>query len=137
MFHIKISKYAITNAIYFDQWSRILQFCDLEVSLSIILIIGLFCLNHMMVIFSKFEKNFISQQTLKVPYIYDVHIEVGWSDGWEGGGLKICHVLADFFCFEAKYLLLIFADGGNWRSPNWLYFMNAINIWPLNSLKLQ
>ena len=137
MFHIKISKYAITNTIYFDRWSRILQFCDLEVSLTIILMIGLFYLNHMMVIFSKSEKKFISQQILQVPYIYHVHIEVGWSDGWEGGGLKICHVLADFFCFEAKYLLLIFADGGNWRSPNWSYFMNTINIWPLNSLKLQ
>ena len=56
---------------------EICNFGDLEVSLSIILIIGLFCLNHMMVIFSKSEKKFISQQTLKVPYIYDVHIEVG------------------------------------------------------------
>ena len=39
-------------------------------------------------------------------------------EGGGGGGLKIGHVFADFFCFVAKYLLLISADGGNWESPN-------------------
>ena len=39
---------------------------------------GLFRLSNRMVIFSKTEKKFISQQTCKEPYIYDVHIEEGW-----------------------------------------------------------
>ena len=53
-----------------------LQFYGIEMSLSNILMIGLFRLNNRMIIFSKREK-FISQQTLKVPYIYYVHMEKG------------------------------------------------------------
>ena len=58
--------------------------------------IGLFRSNNRMVIFSKTEQKFVSQQTRKGPYIYDFHIEVGW------GGLKIRHVFANFFVFKQK-----------------------------------
>ena len=49
----------------------------LEVSLSNIFMFGLFCSSSRIVIFSKTEKKFISQQTRKRPYIYDVHMEEG------------------------------------------------------------
>ena len=49
----------------------------LEMSLGNILLIGLFCSNNKMVIFSETENS--SQQTCKGPYIYDVHMEGGWS----------------------------------------------------------
>ena len=56
------------------------QFYVSEVSLNNILIIGLFCSNNRMIIFSKTEKIQI-KQTRKEPYTYNVHIEVG------GGGV--------------------------------------------------
>ena len=53
------------------------QFYRLEVPLSNIFMTGLFCSNSRMVFFSKIVKNFISQQTHKGSYIYDVHTEEG------------------------------------------------------------
>ena len=47
-----------------------------------------------MVIFLK-QKKFISQQSLKGPYIYDIHMK-----GGGGVGVKICHVFADSFVFK-------------------------------------
>ena len=62
--------------------------------------IDLFWSNYGMVIFSKTEKKLISQQKSKGSYNYDVHVERGAFRGVGGWlGLKICHVLADFFCF--------------------------------------
>ena len=75
------------------------QFYGLEVSLSNILMIGLFRLNNRMVIFTKTEKKSISQQTRNGPYIHDVHMEVGWE-----GSLKICYVSADSFVFKQNLL---------------------------------
>ena len=62
------------------------QFYCLEMSLSNILMIGLFRSNNRMVIFSKIEKEFIWQQTCKGPYIYTFmfHME----GVWPRGGLK-------------------------------------------------
>ena len=57
------------------------QLYALEMSLSNILLIGLFRSNKGMVIFSKTEKKFISQQTCKGPYVYDIHMEGGWLHG--------------------------------------------------------
>ena len=68
--------------------------------------IGLFRSNNRVVIFSKTEQKFVSQQTRKGPYIYDFHIEVGW------GGLKIRHVFADFFLFLNKRSIVHFCK---WR----------------------
>ena len=81
--------------------------------------IGLCCSNNRMVIFSKMEKKFISQPTRKGPYIYVVLIEVGWD------GLKICQVFADF---NKRSFLFIFADGGDWGSHSWSYFVDVINV---------
>ena len=53
------------------------QFYGLDMSLSNILMIGLFRLNKRMVIFKKNRKKFISQQTRKGPYIYDIRIGSG------------------------------------------------------------
>ena len=72
------------------------QFYGLEMSLSKIMMIGLFRLNNRMVVFSKTEKKFISQQTRKGSYIYNVHTE------GDGGILKICHVFANYFVFKQK-----------------------------------
>ena len=58
---------------------------DLEMSVSNILLIGLFCSNNKMVIFSGTENS--SQQTCKIPYMYDVHMEGGAGRG-EGGGAQ-------------------------------------------------
>ena len=55
-----------------------LQFYGLEVSLSNILMNGLFRSNNRIVIFSKTEKEIILQQTRKGPYIYEVNMEVRW-----------------------------------------------------------
>ena len=52
--------------------------------------------------FSKTENKIISQQTSKILYIYDAHIEV------ELGDLKNCEVFADFFVFKQKIHCLIF-----------------------------
>ena len=62
------------------------QFYCLEMSLSNILMIGLFRSNNRMIIFSKIEKEFIWQQTCKGPYIYTFmfHME----GVWPRGGLK-------------------------------------------------
>ena len=53
------------------------QIYGLEVSLKNILMVGLFCSNNTMVIFSK-AKKIISQQTSNGPYIYEVDIQVEW-----------------------------------------------------------
>ena len=90
----KISKYTITNAIYFDWQSTIVwlksvfkhYFDDWLVSFK--QQDGNFFWNR---------KKFTSQQTLKGPYIYDIHRK--------GSGGKV--------------------------------FVGAVNIWPLNGLKLQ
>ena len=66
-----------------------------------------------MVIFLK-QKKFISQQSLKGPYIYDIHMKEGW--GW---GLKFV------MCLQ----ILLFLS-----KP---FFVDIINIRPLNGLKLQ
>ena len=73
----------------------------LEMSLSNILLIGLFCSNNRMVIFSETENS--SQQTCKGPYMYDVHMEGGWSQRG-GGGLKICHMSADSYGFKLQLM---------------------------------
>ena len=72
------------------------QFSGLEMSLSNIFMIGLFRSKNSMVVFCKTEKRFISQQTRRGPYIYDVHMEWGW------GSLKICRISADSFVFKQK-----------------------------------
>ena len=54
------------------------KFYSLEITLSNILMNGLFRSNSRMVIFSKTEKKIISQQTRKGSYIYDVYMERGW-----------------------------------------------------------
>ena len=58
-----------------------LQFYGLEMSLSNILMIGLFHSNNRMVIFSKPEKKIISQQAHKGLHIYDVHMKGGVHKG--------------------------------------------------------
>ena len=86
------------------------QFYGLRVSLSNVLMIGLFHSNNRMVIFSKTEKKFISKQTRKGPYIYDAHME----EGWEGVSKFVtCLQIFYFFFFLTKDLLFIFADGGH------------------------
>ena len=50
------------------------QFYVLEMSLSNIFMIGSFHSNSRIVVFSKTEKKFISQQTFKGPHIYGGHI---------------------------------------------------------------
>ena len=72
----------------------------LEMSLGNILLIGLFCSNNKMAIFSETENS--SQQTCKGPYIYDVHMEGGWSQRG-GEGLKICHMSADSYGFKFNH----------------------------------
>ena len=69
-------------------WTDNPHFTGLEVSLSKILMIGLFRSNYGMVIFSKTEKKIISQQKSKGSYIYDVHVETGVFGGGRhvGGG---------------------------------------------------
>ena len=73
----------------------------LEMFLSNILLIGLFCSNNKMVIFSGTENS--SQQTCKRPYMYDVHKEGGWSQRG-GEGLKICHMSADSDGFKLQLM---------------------------------
>ena len=64
-----------------------------NMSLSNILMTCLFRSKIRMEIFSKTGKKFISQQTCKEPYIYDVHMEVGCPHGMRG--YKFCHVSVD------------------------------------------
>ena len=98
----KIPKYNITNANYFDWQSKILWLRNVEMSLSNILMIGLFHSNNRLVNFSKTEKKIISQQECNRPYIYDVHMERGCLHGdkaGEGGRvLKICGHKIGHFC---------------------------------------
>ena len=75
---------------------------DLEMSVSNILLIGLFCSNNKMVIFSGTENS--SQQTCKIPYMYDVHMEGEWSQRGGGEGLKICHMSADSYGFKLQLM---------------------------------
>ena len=90
IFSHKIPKYTITNAFTLTNHP---QFHDLEMSLSNVLMIGLFCSSIRMKIFSKTEKKIISQRTCKGSYIYN--------PTWKGDvGLKACHMTADSFSFE-------------------------------------
>ena len=77
-------------------------------SLSNVLVIGLFGSNSRMVIFFKTEKKFISQQTRKGPYIYDVHMEGECPH--QGGSLKICHMsVYSFFFLKQKIYCVHFS----------------------------
>ena len=92
LFHIKFQ--SIPSLILFTLTDNP-QFYGLEVSLNnIFLIVGFFRSNNRTIIFSNREKKIISKQTHTGPYIYDVHIEVGWA-GKEG--LKFYQVFAIFF----------------------------------------
>ena len=86
------------------------QFYCLEVFLSNIFIV---------VIFSKTEKKFISQQTQKGQYVYDFHTEEGW------GCLKTCHVFANF-CEKTKMICCSFffvgEGGGGGQVATELFF---------------
>ena len=90
-----------------------LQFYGLEVSLSNILMIGLFCSNNRIVIFSKTEKEIILQQTRKGPYIYEVNMEVRW-------GVLIFVTCLQVFLFLNKRSNVHFYRWRGWRgSQNW------------------
>ena len=115
------------------------QFYCLEMSLSNILMIGLFRSNNRMVIFSKIEKEFIWQQTCKGPYIYTFmfHME----GVWPHGGLKFVTCLL-ILLFLNKRSVVRFWRWREWGtgcggSQNWSFFVAVINVWPLNGLKLQ
>ena len=70
------------------------QFYGLEVSLSNILMFGLFYSNNRMVIFCKTETNSYHSK-----YVRDHTLMTFTWKGVGKGVLKICHVFTDFFCF--------------------------------------
>ena len=74
----------------------------LEMFLSNILLIGLFCSNNKMVIFSGTENS--SQQTCKSDHTCMMSTWRG--DGHKGGGegLKICHMSADSYGFKLQLM---------------------------------
>ena len=53
----------------------------------------------MIIVFSKTEKKFMSQQTCKGPHIWQLR---GRGRTHGGRGLKICHMFADFFVLKQK-----------------------------------
>ena len=69
-----------------------LQFYSLQVSFSNILMIGLFRSNNRMLLFPKTEKTYHSKHVRDHIFVIST-----WKRG--GGGLKICHVFAHFYCF--------------------------------------
>ena len=105
------------------------QFYGLGMSLSNILMIGLFRSNNRIVNFSKTEKKIISLQTHKGPYIYDLHIEGGCPHRW--AVLKFVTCLQILLFLNKKSIvhfcrwrgggakLVIFCDRHICRTPKW------------------
>ena len=86
------------------------QFYGLEVLLS-----NLLRSNNKMVIFSKTEKNFISQNTNNGPYNYDIHMEGGM------GVLKFITCLQIFLLLK-KRSIVNFCGWTRWGPQNWSFF---------------
>ena len=76
------------------------EFCGLEMSLSNILMTGLFRLNNRMAIFSKTEKKLYHNKHVR-DHAFMMPIWKGWGGG---GSVKICHMS----CFSTKDLLCSF-----------------------------
>ena len=105
------------------------QFYGLKVSLSNILMIGLFRSNNMMVIFSRTkEVHFHSKYVRNHTFM---------TSTWKGRVLKFVMYLQILFCFKTRDLMFMFADGVGWGWHNCLFFAGVINVWLLNGLKLQ
>ena len=102
--------------------------------------IGLFCSNRRMVIFSKTENKFVSQETCK-----------GTKHLWLSHGIRLTGVLKFvkwLFKFIWKFITWKFVtfypftvpllvDEGGRRSKNWSFLMDIIDIWPLNGSPVQ
>ena len=122
-------------------WLAVEKFHGLEMFLSNILIIYLFCSNNRITISSKTEKK---------PY-HSIH----WKDHtfmtsiWMGDshmeGLKICYMFVtylQFLLFLNKRSVVHFSRWRVWGigrggPKNWSFFVDVRNVWLLNGLKLQ
>ena len=109
------------------------QFHILEVSFSNVLMIGLFHSNIRMVSFSKTEKKSYHRKHVRD----HTFMTSTWKEDVQWGVLNICHVIADFFVFKQKIYCSFFADVESSGSHNWSFFVDVMNLWPLNGLKLQ
>ena len=102
------------------------QFYGLEISLSNILMIGLFLSSNRMIVFSNTEKNSYHSKHVRD----HTFITSTW------GSIKVCHMFADSFFLNQK-IYCSFSQVEGLGSQNWSLFVIFINVWSLNDLKLQ